>query len=82
MQQSAQAVREIQSIWHSRHDFWLLAGIHVHGYMRWSEILADMRFHLVAMGLEGILSGSLVDSYGSVLTFVYESGLIITVIRE
>uniref|UniRef100_A0A0V0J484 Uncharacterized protein n=1 Tax=Schistocephalus solidus TaxID=70667 RepID=A0A0V0J484_SCHSO len=37
--------------WHHRHDFWLLAGIHVHGYAAWPEIIADRRFSMIPLGL-------------------------------
>ncbi|VDP69124.1 unnamed protein product [Echinostoma caproni] len=50
-----EAMFHLQHIWHSRHDYWLLAGIHVHGYMRWTDILADPRFHLLCTGIEGVL---------------------------
>ena len=30
-------------IWHRRHDYWLLAGIVVHGYGRWQDIQNDIR---------------------------------------
>lgn len=39
--------------WHHRHDFWLLAGIHVHGYAAWTEILGDRRFNMLILGLAG-----------------------------
>ncbi|THD23544.1 Chromodomain-helicase-DNA-binding protein 3 [Fasciola hepatica] len=47
-----EAMYHLQHTWHSRHDFWLLAGIHIHGYMRWNDILMDPRFHLLCTGLE------------------------------
>ncbi|KAA3676738.1 chromodomain-helicase-DNA-binding protein 5 [Paragonimus westermani] len=50
-----EVMHHLQYTWHSRHDYWLLAGIHVHGYMRWADILADPRFHLLNTGLEGLL---------------------------
>lgn len=34
-------------IWHRRHDYWLLAGIVVHGYGRWQDIQNDPRFAII-----------------------------------
>ncbi|XP_044753178.1 chromodomain-helicase-DNA-binding protein Mi-2 homolog isoform X2 [Coccinella septempunctata] len=34
-------------IWHRRHDYWLLAGIVTHGYGRWQDIQADIRFSII-----------------------------------
>jgi len=34
-------------IWHRRHDYWLLAGIVVHGYGRWQDIQNDIRFAII-----------------------------------
>ncbi|KAK9879935.1 hypothetical protein WA026_008444 [Henosepilachna vigintioctopunctata] len=34
-------------IWHRRHDYWLLAGIVTHGYGRWQDIQADVRFSII-----------------------------------
>lgn len=34
-------------IWHRRHDYWLLAGIVTHGYGRWQDIQADIRFAII-----------------------------------
>ncbi|XP_066145603.1 chromodomain-helicase-DNA-binding protein Mi-2 homolog isoform X2 [Euwallacea fornicatus] len=34
-------------IWHRRHDYWLLAGIVTHGYGRWQDIQADVRFAII-----------------------------------
>jgi chromodomain-helicase-DNA-binding protein 4 len=34
-------------IWHRRHDYWLLAGILVHGYGRWQDIQNDIRFAII-----------------------------------
>ncbi|CAH8869553.1 unnamed protein product [Trichobilharzia szidati] len=43
-------------IWHARHDYWLLAGILVHGYAKWSDILADPRFVILKLGVFGVLN--------------------------
>uniref|UniRef100_A0A914C339 Uncharacterized protein n=1 Tax=Acrobeloides nanus TaxID=290746 RepID=A0A914C339_9BILA len=34
-------------IWHRRHDYWLLAGIVVHGYGRYQDIQNDVRFSII-----------------------------------
>lgn len=34
-------------IWHRRHDYWLLAGIVIHGYGRWQDIQNDLRFGII-----------------------------------
>uniref|UniRef100_A0A8C2GAC5 Chromodomain helicase DNA binding protein 3 n=1 Tax=Cyprinus carpio TaxID=7962 RepID=A0A8C2GAC5_CYPCA len=38
---------KINEIWHRRHDFWLLAGIVIHGYARWQDIQNDPQFAIV-----------------------------------
>ncbi|XP_016526533.1 chromodomain-helicase-DNA-binding protein 3 isoform X2 [Poecilia formosa] len=38
---------KMNEIWHRRHDFWLLAGIVVHGYARWQDIQNDPQFAIV-----------------------------------
>ncbi|XP_072314762.1 chromodomain-helicase-DNA-binding protein 3 isoform X4 [Eucyclogobius newberryi] len=38
---------KMNEIWHRRHDFWLLAGIVVHGYARWQDIQNDAPFAIV-----------------------------------
>lgn len=38
---------KINEIWHRRHDFWLLAGIVLHGYARWQDIQNDPQFAIV-----------------------------------
>ncbi|XP_013871645.1 chromodomain-helicase-DNA-binding protein 3 isoform X2 [Austrofundulus limnaeus] len=38
---------KMNEIWHRRHDFWLLAGIVVHGYARWQDIQNDLQFAIV-----------------------------------
>lgn len=38
---------KMNEIWHRRHDFWLLAGIVVHGYARWQDIQNDPPFAIV-----------------------------------
>jgi superfamily II DNA/RNA helicase len=34
--------------WHRRHDYWLLAGIMMHGYSRWGDIQNDPRFAIIS----------------------------------
>lgn len=34
-------------IWHRRHDYWLLAGVTVHGYGRYQDIQNDVRFAII-----------------------------------
>uniref|UniRef100_A0A915K090 CHD C-terminal 2 domain-containing protein n=1 Tax=Romanomermis culicivorax TaxID=13658 RepID=A0A915K090_ROMCU len=34
-------------IWHRRHDFWLLAGVVIHGYSRYQDIQNDPRFSII-----------------------------------
>ncbi|KAK5848295.1 hypothetical protein PBY51_005923 [Eleginops maclovinus] len=38
---------KMNEIWHRRHDFWLLAGIVIHGYARWQDIQNDPQFAIV-----------------------------------
>ncbi|XP_061618937.1 chromodomain-helicase-DNA-binding protein 3 isoform X4 [Phyllopteryx taeniolatus] len=38
---------KMSEIWHRRHDFWLLAGIVIHGYARWQDIQNDPPFAIV-----------------------------------
>ncbi|KAI5104250.1 chromodomain-helicase-DNA-binding protein 3 isoform X1, partial [Silurus meridionalis] len=38
---------KMNEIWHRRHDFWLLAGIVLHGYARWQDIQNDPQFAIV-----------------------------------
>ncbi|KAM8794249.1 chromodomain-helicase-DNA-binding protein 3 [Eudromia elegans] len=38
---------KLNEIWHRRHDYWLLAGIVLHGYARWQDIQNDGQFGLV-----------------------------------
>uniref|UniRef100_A0A6Q2XGF3 Uncharacterized protein n=1 Tax=Esox lucius TaxID=8010 RepID=A0A6Q2XGF3_ESOLU len=38
---------KMNDIWHRRHDFWLLAGIVLHGYARWQDIQNDPQFAIV-----------------------------------
>nr|XP_061816205.1 chromodomain-helicase-DNA-binding protein 3-like isoform X1 [Nerophis lumbriciformis] len=38
---------KMSEIWHRRHDFWLLAGIVIHGYARWQDIQNDPQFAIV-----------------------------------
>ncbi|KAM8973593.1 chromodomain-helicase-DNA-binding protein 3 [Pelodytes ibericus] len=37
----------LNEIWHRRHDYWLLAGIVVHGYARWQDIQNDAPFTVI-----------------------------------
>ncbi|KAG8431523.1 hypothetical protein GDO86_018422 [Hymenochirus boettgeri] len=37
----------LNEIWHRRHDYWLLAGIVVHGYARWQDIQNDPPFSII-----------------------------------
>uniref|UniRef100_A0A3Q3GY62 Chromodomain helicase DNA binding protein 3 n=1 Tax=Labrus bergylta TaxID=56723 RepID=A0A3Q3GY62_9LABR len=38
---------KMNEIWHRRHDFWLLAGIVIHGYARWQDIQNEPQFAIV-----------------------------------
>ncbi|XP_026017960.1 chromodomain-helicase-DNA-binding protein 3 isoform X1 [Astatotilapia calliptera] len=38
---------KMNEIWHRRHDFWLLAGIVIHGYARWQDIQNDPQFAII-----------------------------------
>ncbi|XP_053574273.1 chromodomain-helicase-DNA-binding protein 3 isoform X2 [Bombina bombina] len=38
---------KLNEIWHRRHDYWLLAGIVVHGYARWQDIQNDSPFTVI-----------------------------------
>lgn len=64
-----EVMHHLQYTWHSRHDYWLLAGIHVHGYMRWADILADPRFHLLDTGLDGLLADGNIKNGRSSIVF-------------
>ncbi|VEL41496.1 unnamed protein product [Protopolystoma xenopodis] len=55
---SLRLVRLSEIPWHSRHDYWLLAGIVVHGYACWNQILSDPRFSLLVKGLEKLPKGT------------------------
>ncbi|KAM5171040.1 LOW QUALITY PROTEIN: chromodomain-helicase-DNA-binding protein 3 [Mantella aurantiaca] len=37
----------LNEIWHRRHDYWLLAGIVVHGYARWQDLQNDPPFAII-----------------------------------
>ncbi|XP_030151778.1 chromodomain-helicase-DNA-binding protein 3 isoform X10 [Lynx canadensis] len=37
----------LNEIWHRRHDYWLLAGIVLHGYARWQDIQNDAQFAII-----------------------------------
>ncbi|XP_066911580.1 chromodomain-helicase-DNA-binding protein Mi-2 homolog isoform X1 [Clytia hemisphaerica] len=43
----AEEKRKIDNIWWRYHDYWLLAGVVVHGYGRWQDILNDIRFDTI-----------------------------------
>uniref|UniRef100_A0A8C3P4D5 Chromodomain helicase DNA binding protein 3 n=1 Tax=Chrysemys picta bellii TaxID=8478 RepID=A0A8C3P4D5_CHRPI len=38
---------KLNEIWHRRHDYWLLAGIVLHGYARWQDIQNDAQFTII-----------------------------------
>ncbi|XP_066578642.1 chromodomain-helicase-DNA-binding protein 3 isoform X2 [Amia ocellicauda] len=38
---------KMNEIWHRRHDYWLLAGIVLHGYARWQDVQNDPQFAIV-----------------------------------
>ncbi|KAJ8387203.1 hypothetical protein AAFF_G00159220 [Aldrovandia affinis] len=38
---------KMHDIWHRRHDYWLLAGIVMHGYARWQDIQNDPRYTIL-----------------------------------
>ncbi|XP_069042665.1 chromodomain-helicase-DNA-binding protein 3 isoform X3 [Lepisosteus oculatus] len=38
---------KMNEIWHRRHDYWLLAGIVLHGYARWQDIQNDSQFAII-----------------------------------
>ncbi|XP_069502400.1 chromodomain-helicase-DNA-binding protein 3 isoform X4 [Ambystoma mexicanum] len=38
---------KVNEIWHRRHDYWLLAGIVLHGYARWQDIQNDNPFAII-----------------------------------
>ncbi|XP_075062535.1 chromodomain-helicase-DNA-binding protein 3 isoform X2 [Mixophyes fleayi] len=37
----------LNEIWHRRHDYWLLAGVVVHGYARWQDLQNDPPFSMI-----------------------------------
>ncbi|XP_072254958.1 chromodomain-helicase-DNA-binding protein 3 [Pyxicephalus adspersus] len=37
----------LNEIWHRRHDYWLLAGVVVHGYARWQDLQNDPPFAII-----------------------------------
>uniref|UniRef100_A0A8C5M9M4 Chromodomain helicase DNA binding protein 3 n=1 Tax=Leptobrachium leishanense TaxID=445787 RepID=A0A8C5M9M4_9ANUR len=37
----------LNEIWHRRHDYWLLAGIVIHGYARWQDIQNDAPYSII-----------------------------------
>ncbi|XP_038242177.2 chromodomain-helicase-DNA-binding protein 3 isoform X20 [Dermochelys coriacea] len=38
---------KLNEIWHRRQDYWLLAGIVLHGYARWQDIQNDAQFTII-----------------------------------
>nr|XP_018668322.1 chromodomain-helicase-DNA-binding protein 4 isoform X1 [Ciona intestinalis] len=46
-EQAAIQSGRLNEIWHRKHDYWLIAGIAIHGYARWSDIQNDVRFAIV-----------------------------------
>ncbi|XP_045149468.1 chromodomain-helicase-DNA-binding protein 3 isoform X6 [Echinops telfairi] len=38
---------KLNEIWHRRHDYWLLAGIVLHGYARWQDLQNDAQFAII-----------------------------------
>ena len=43
----AEEKRKLDNIWWRYHDYWLLAGVVVHGYGRWGDIQNDPRFETI-----------------------------------
>ena len=43
----AEEKRKLDNIWWRFHDYWLLAGVVVHGYGRWQDIQNDVRFDTI-----------------------------------
>ncbi|XP_057304729.1 chromodomain-helicase-DNA-binding protein 5-like isoform X2 [Hydractinia symbiolongicarpus] len=43
----AEEKRKLDNIWWRYHDYWLLAGVVVHGYGRWQDIQNDVRFETI-----------------------------------
>ncbi|XP_069804983.1 chromodomain-helicase-DNA-binding protein 3 isoform X3 [Dendropsophus ebraccatus] len=37
----------LNEIWHRRHDYWLLAGVVIHGYARWQDLQNDPPFAII-----------------------------------
>ncbi|XP_077326792.1 chromodomain-helicase-DNA-binding protein 3 isoform X3 [Lithobates pipiens] len=37
----------LNEIWHRRHDYWLLAGVVVHGYARWQDLQNDPPYAII-----------------------------------
>ncbi|XP_071656222.1 chromodomain-helicase-DNA-binding protein 3 isoform X1 [Patagioenas fasciata] len=44
---------KLNEIWHRRHDYWLLAGIVLHGYARWTDVQNDGAFALLNEPFKG-----------------------------
>lgn len=40
-------------IWNRRHDYWLLAGVALHGYARYADIINDLHFAIINKPFEG-----------------------------
>ncbi|XP_065656316.1 chromodomain-helicase-DNA-binding protein 3 isoform X8 [Hydra vulgaris] len=43
----AEEKRKLDNIWWRFHDYWLLAGVVVHGYSRWQDIQNDEKFETI-----------------------------------
>ncbi|XP_056426069.1 chromodomain-helicase-DNA-binding protein 3 isoform X5 [Hyla sarda] len=37
----------LNEIWHRRHDYWLLAGVVIHGYARWQDLQNDPPYAII-----------------------------------
>ncbi|KAK9398317.1 chromodomain-helicase-DNA-binding protein 3 [Crotalus adamanteus] len=46
-ERAAVSSSKLNEIWHRRHDYWLLAGIVLHGYARWQDIQNDNQFAII-----------------------------------
>ena len=46
-EEKASKVGKNLNVWNRRHDYWLLAGVLKHGYMRWQDIVNDEAFALL-----------------------------------
>ncbi|NWR82099.1 CHD3 protein, partial [Centropus unirufus] len=52
-ERAAIASGKLNEIWHRRHDYWLLAGIVLHGYARWTDIQNDGAFGVINEPFKG-----------------------------